>query len=196
MMMSTHRCATATARRSTCSRSSWKASLRSWSDTLKRCGVRWCVWCVSCAPGKAACAHMGCVCTHVHTQAHKVYLEGTEHRMAAFKKLTGTDASTARVIEQRMKKLVKLQVWASSSAPVAGCCCDARKMPGRAVPDATSAGRCCYCCLVPAPCRRTCSTGAPRLPPTAGSGRCVLPCAVLCWQSRPEVYCSLPAGAS
>lgn len=43
-------------------------------------------------------------------QAHKVYLEGTEHRTAAFNKLTQGDASAARVIEQRMKKLIKLQV--------------------------------------------------------------------------------------
>jgi hypothetical protein len=43
-------------------------------------------------------------------QAHKVYLEGTEHRTAAFNKLTQGDAGAARVIEQRMKKLIKLQV--------------------------------------------------------------------------------------
>lgn len=43
-------------------------------------------------------------------QAHKVYLEGTEHRTAAFIKLTQGDASAAHVVEQRMKKLMKLQV--------------------------------------------------------------------------------------
>lgn len=48
-------------------------------------------------------------------QAHKVYLEGTEHRTAAFKKLTTSDAAAARVIEQRMKKLLKLQVGACAA---------------------------------------------------------------------------------
>lgn len=50
------------------------------------------------------------VCTAPCCQAHKVYLEGTEHRTAAFNKLTSGDAGAARVIEQRMKKLIKLQV--------------------------------------------------------------------------------------
>jgi hypothetical protein len=43
-------------------------------------------------------------------QAHKAYLEGTEHRTASFKSLTKSDAAAAHVIEQRMKKLIKLQV--------------------------------------------------------------------------------------
>lgn len=43
-------------------------------------------------------------------QAHKAYLEGTEHRTASFKSLTKSDAAAAKVIEQRMKKLMKLQV--------------------------------------------------------------------------------------
>lgn len=43
-------------------------------------------------------------------QAHKAYLESTEHRTASFKALTKNDASAAKVIEQRMKKLIKLQV--------------------------------------------------------------------------------------
>eukprot|EP00878_Enallax_costatus_P040119 GHUV01046111.1.p1 GENE.GHUV01046111.1~~GHUV01046111.1.p1 ORF type:complete len:182 (+),score=78.90 GHUV01046111.1:592-1137(+) len=42
-------------------------------------------------------------------QAHKAYLEGTEHRTASFKSLTKSDAAAAKVIEQRMKKLMKLQ---------------------------------------------------------------------------------------
>lgn len=53
-----------------------------------------------------SCAPFTCLCH----QAHKVYLEGTEHRTAAFNKLTQGDAGAARVIEQRMKKLIKLQV--------------------------------------------------------------------------------------
>ena len=63
---------------------------------------------------------MSCACGVVHDdgvgvvlQAHKVYLEGTEHRTAAFNKLTQGDASAAHVIEQRMKKLIKLQVGAA-----------------------------------------------------------------------------------
>ena len=43
-------------------------------------------------------------------QAHKAYLESTEHRTQAFKQLTKNDAASARVIEKRMKKLIKLQV--------------------------------------------------------------------------------------
>jgi hypothetical protein len=43
-------------------------------------------------------------------QAHKAYLEGTEHRTASFRSLTKSDAAAAHVIEQRMKKLMKLQV--------------------------------------------------------------------------------------
>ena len=42
-------------------------------------------------------------------QAHKAYLESTEHRTQAFKQLTKNDANAARVIEKRMKKLIKLQ---------------------------------------------------------------------------------------
>jgi hypothetical protein len=47
-------------------------------------------------------------------QAHKAYLEGTEHRTASFRSLTKSDAAAAHVIEQRMKKLMKLQVGAAS----------------------------------------------------------------------------------
>lgn len=43
-------------------------------------------------------------------QAHKVYLDSTEHRTQAFKKLTKNDAAAARVIERRMRKLLRLQV--------------------------------------------------------------------------------------
>ncbi|GMH33964.1 hypothetical protein BSKO_01798 [Bryopsis sp. KO-2023] len=42
-------------------------------------------------------------------QAHKVYLDSTEHRTQAFKKLTKNDAAAARVIERRMRKLIRLQ---------------------------------------------------------------------------------------
>jgi len=42
-------------------------------------------------------------------QAHKAYLETTEHRTQAFKQLTRNDAQAARVIEKRMRKLIKLQ---------------------------------------------------------------------------------------
>lgn len=42
-------------------------------------------------------------------QAHKAYLESTEHRTQAFKQLTKNDASSARKIEVSMKKLLKLQ---------------------------------------------------------------------------------------
>lgn len=52
-----------------------------------------------------------------------MYLEGTEHRTAAFNKLTQGDAGAARVIEQRMKKLIKLQVrWAGRTAAGAMVC--------------------------------------------------------------------------
>lgn len=54
--------------------------------------------------------HAVCMLLLAFLQAHKVYLEGTEHRTAAFNKLTQGDAHAAQVIEQRMKKLVKLQV--------------------------------------------------------------------------------------
>jgi hypothetical protein len=53
--------------------------------------------------------HQQCV-RHLLPQAHKAYLEGTEHRTASFKSLTKSDAAVAHVIEQRMKKLIKLQV--------------------------------------------------------------------------------------
>ncbi|KAJ9524885.1 hypothetical protein QJQ45_002987 [Haematococcus lacustris] len=42
-------------------------------------------------------------------QAHKAYLESTEHRTLAFKQLTRNDAQAARVIEKRMRKLIRLQ---------------------------------------------------------------------------------------
>lgn len=42
-------------------------------------------------------------------QAHKSYLESTEHRSKAFKALSTSDAAAAQVIEQKMKKLVKSQ---------------------------------------------------------------------------------------
>lgn len=42
-------------------------------------------------------------------QAHKAYLETTEHRTQAFKQLTKNDAQAACVIEKRMRKLIKLQ---------------------------------------------------------------------------------------
>lgn len=62
-----------------------------------------------CACDAAACMHEPAPLLPP-PQAHKVYLEGTEHRTAAFNKLTQGDADAARVIEQRMKQLHKLQV--------------------------------------------------------------------------------------
>ena len=53
-------------------------------------------------------------------QAHKAYLEGTEHRTASFRSLTKSDAAAAHLIEQRMKKLIKLQVRALQRC---SCCC-------------------------------------------------------------------------
>jgi hypothetical protein len=43
-------------------------------------------------------------------QAHKAYLDSTDHRTKAFRSLQANDGQAARVIEQRMCKLVKLQV--------------------------------------------------------------------------------------
>ena len=40
----------------------------------------------------------------------QAYLANTEARSNAFKSLTKSDASAARVIEQRMRKLVHMQV--------------------------------------------------------------------------------------
>ena len=55
-------------------------------------------------------------------QAHKAYLEGTEHRTTAFKNLLKNDAEAAKVIEQRMKKLVKLQVRGQRLLLLCCCC--------------------------------------------------------------------------
>lgn len=50
----------------------------------------------------------------------QAYLANTEARSNAFKSLTKSDASAARVIEQRMRKLVHMQVsppgWSPSRA--------------------------------------------------------------------------------
>lgn len=64
--------------------------------------------------GAAASSHT----THTHTytrtrtnaQAHKSYLDSTDHRTKAFRALQASDAQAAHVIEQRMRKLAKLQV--------------------------------------------------------------------------------------
>ena len=42
--------------------------------------------------------------------AHQAYLQNTGARATAFHSLTTNDAAAARVIEQRMKKLVQMQV--------------------------------------------------------------------------------------
>ena len=42
--------------------------------------------------------------------AHQAYLQNTGARATAFQTLTTNDAAAARVIEQRMKKLVQMQV--------------------------------------------------------------------------------------
>eukprot|EP00210_Caulerpa_lentillifera_P000985 g949.t1 len=46
---------------------------------------------------------------HQFDQAHKTYLNGTEHRTRAFEKLTKNDSGAAHIIEMKMKKLQKLQ---------------------------------------------------------------------------------------
>lgn len=43
-------------------------------------------------------------------EAHKHYINSTEHRSRTFEQLSKNDAASARVIEMRMKKLHKLQV--------------------------------------------------------------------------------------
>ncbi len=43
-------------------------------------------------------------------QAHKAYLESTEHRTNTFRTLTKDDAKAALKIERQMRKLVRLQV--------------------------------------------------------------------------------------
>jgi predicted nucleic acid-binding Zn-ribbon protein len=42
-------------------------------------------------------------------QAHQAYLSSTEMRTAAFRQLTKNDAASARIIEKRMRKLIRLQ---------------------------------------------------------------------------------------
>ncbi|GAQ79671.1 hypothetical protein KFL_000350250 [Klebsormidium nitens] len=41
-------------------------------------------------------------------QAHQAYLDSTESRTQSFKELTAKDASSAKIIEQRMRKLIRL----------------------------------------------------------------------------------------
>ena len=43
-------------------------------------------------------------------EAHKSYMNATEHRSRAFDQLSKKDASAARVVEMRTKKLRRLQV--------------------------------------------------------------------------------------
>ena len=47
--------------------------------------------------------------------AHQAYLQNTGARATAFQTLTTNDAAAARVIEQRMKKLVQMQVCFESA---------------------------------------------------------------------------------
>jgi len=58
--------------------------------------------------------------------AHQAYLQNTGARATAFQTLTTNDAAAARVIEQRMKKLVQMQVHCMSSCSPQECCCDIR----------------------------------------------------------------------
>jgi len=46
---------------------------------------------------------------HHFEQAHQAYLNSTDARTQAFRKLTKNDAQSARVIEKRMRKLIRLQ---------------------------------------------------------------------------------------
>lgn len=46
--------------------------------------------------------------------AHQAYLQNTGARATAFQTLTTNDSAAARVIEQRMKKLVQMQVCSSA----------------------------------------------------------------------------------
>lgn len=56
-------------------------------------------------------------------QAHKAYLDSTDHRAKAFQSLQAGDAQAARVIEQRMRKLARLQARAGGGG---------RRWPARA----------------------------------------------------------------
>ena len=49
--------------------------------------------------------------------AHQAYLQNTGARATAFQTLTTNDAAAARVIEQRMKKLVQMQVTLRNPPP-------------------------------------------------------------------------------
>ena len=51
-------------------------------------------------------------------QAHRAYIESTEHRSGAFKTLTTNDAAASQQIEQRMKKLAQMQVRAGERPAV------------------------------------------------------------------------------
>lgn len=53
--------------------------------------------------------------------AHRDYLNQTEHRLATFRQLSKNDAAAAKVIEQRMKKLLHLQASCPERCCV-GCC--------------------------------------------------------------------------
>ena len=69
--------------------------------------------------------------------AHQAYLQNTGARATAFQTLTTNDAAAARVIEQRMKKLVQMQVHCTSYCSPQECrdilaCYTARSAPGTA----------------------------------------------------------------
>lgn len=57
--------------------------------------------------------------------AHQAYLQNTGARATAFQTLTTNDAAAARVIEQRMKKLVQMQVTlrVGEVVPCTSCRC-------------------------------------------------------------------------
>lgn len=54
--------------------------------------------------------------------AHQAYLQNTGARATAFQSLTTNDAAAARVIEQRMMKLVQMQVLSPIPAHTQVCC--------------------------------------------------------------------------
>jgi hypothetical protein len=84
-----------------------------------------CVWRSLGQSAPDACARRA-----ARPQAHKAYLDSTEHRTKAFHALQSNDADAARVIEQRSRKLAQLQARPGARA---GCCLVASERRGKAV---------------------------------------------------------------
>ena len=72
--------------------------------------------------------------------AHQAYLQNTGARASAFQTLTTNDAAAARVIEQRMKKLVHMQVTGGGGAG-AGAAARAARAGAPPAPPGAGAGR-------------------------------------------------------